>query len=49
LIVRNLALANDKTDASADKTNTDTRPGIAPDIREDETKLNLQKGNFVFG
>jgi len=41
------ALARDKTDASADETKTDTRPGIAPDIREDETKLKLQKGNFV--
>lgn len=25
----------------------DTRPGIAPDIREDDTKLKLQRGNFV--
>ncbi len=41
------ALAKEKTDASADETKTDTRPGIAPDIREDETKLKLQKGNFV--
>ena len=26
---------------------TDTRPGLAPDIREDETKLKAQRGNFV--
>jgi hypothetical protein len=25
----------------------DTRPGIAPDIRDDESKLKAQKGNFV--
>jgi hypothetical protein len=25
----------------------DTRPGIAPDIRDDETKLKAQRGNFV--
>jgi len=25
----------------------DTRPGLAPDIRDDETKLKAQKGNFV--
>lgn len=30
------------TDATAD-----TRPPVAPDIREDESKLKLQKGNFV--
>ena len=29
------------------ETETDTRPGIAPDIREDDTKLKIQKGNFV--
>ena len=46
-IVSSSALANDNIDASADETKTDTRPGIAPDIREDETKLKLQKGNFV--
>ena len=26
---------------------TDTRPGIAPDIREDETRLKMQRGDFV--
>lgn len=26
---------------------TDTRPGIAPDIREDESGLKVQRGNFV--
>jgi len=46
-IVGGSALAEEKTDASAGETKTDTRPGIAPDIREDETKLKLQKGNFV--
>lgn len=31
--------------AQADKK--DTRPGIAPDIRDDDIKLKAQKGNFV--
>lgn len=26
---------------------TDTRPGIAPDIRDDETRLKVQRGNLV--
>lgn len=26
---------------------TDTRPSVAPDIREDQSRLKLQKGNFV--
>ena len=46
-MVSSSALANDNIDASVDETKADTRPGIAPDIREDETKLKLQKGNFV--
>lgn len=33
--------------ALGQETETDTRPGIAPDIREDETDLKLQRGNFV--
>jgi hypothetical protein len=33
--------------AFADETETDTRPGIAPDIRDDETNLKLQRGDFV--
>lgn len=33
--------------AVAQDTETDTRPGIAPDIREDETRLKLQRGDFV--
>ena len=33
--------------ALAQETSTDTRPGIAPDIREDDTKLKLQRGDFV--
>jgi hypothetical protein len=33
--------------AIAEDDRTDTRPGIAPDIREDETKLKVQRGNFV--
>ena len=33
--------------AQADKDTTDARPAVAPDIREDESKLKLQKGNFV--
>ena len=33
--------------AAADETATDTRPGFAPDIREDETAVKVQRGNFV--
>ena len=33
--------------AVADESATDTRPGLAPDIREDETVLKAQRGNFV--
>jgi len=33
--------------ALAQESSTDTRPGIAPDIRDDESKLKVQKGNFV--
>ena len=31
----------------ADESQADTRPGIAPDIRDDETGLKVQRGNFV--
>jgi outer membrane protein assembly factor BamA len=31
----------------ADETGADTRPGIAPDIRDDDTRLKLQRGDFV--
>jgi hypothetical protein len=33
--------------AVAQDTATDTRPGIAPDIRDDESRIKLQKGDFV--
>ena len=33
--------------AFADEPQTDTRPGIAPDIRKDEARLKLQRGDFV--
>ena len=33
--------------AGADAQETDTRPAIAPDIREDESSLKLQRGDFV--
>jgi hypothetical protein len=33
--------------AFAEETGADTRPGIAPDIRDDETSLKLQRGDFV--
>ena len=33
--------------ALAQETSTDRRPGIAPDIREDDTDLKLQRGDFV--
>lgn len=31
----------------ADESDTDTRPGIAPDIRGDESELTLERGNVV--
>ena len=34
-------------DAQAGDDKLDTRPSVAPDIREDATNLKLQKGNFV--
>ena len=33
--------------AQADDDKTDRRPSVAPDIREEQTNLKLQKGNFV--
>lgn len=33
--------------AVAEESTVDTRPGIAPDIRDDEIKLKVQRGNFV--
>ena len=33
--------------AFGQESSTDTRPGVAPDIREDETRLKLQRGDFV--
>jgi len=33
--------------AYAQDTSTDTRPGLPPDIRDDETNLKLQRGDFV--
>ncbi len=33
--------------AFAQEAKTDTRPGIAPDIRDDETNLKVQRGDFV--
>jgi hypothetical protein len=47
------ALALTSTGALADESPTvdevliDTRPGIAPDIRDDDTKLKVQRGDFV--
>ena len=35
------------TFAFADESKTDTRPSIAPDIREDDSKLKVQHGDFV--
>jgi outer membrane protein assembly factor BamA len=40
LLVCNLA-------AHGDTNHADTAPGLAPDIREDETRLKIQDGNFV--
>lgn len=42
-----LGLVLDSAPAYAQQSTQDTRPGIAPDIREDETELKLQKGDFV--
>jgi hypothetical protein len=39
-----IALADE---ASAQDDKKDTRPGVAPDIRDDDIKLKAQKGNFV--
>jgi hypothetical protein len=33
--------------AFAQESSTDTRPGVAPDIREDDINLKLQRGDFV--
>ena len=33
--------------AGAQESTTDTRPGLAPDIRDDESRLKVQRGNFV--
>jgi hypothetical protein len=33
--------------SAAQESATDARPGLAPDIREDETTLKVQRGNFV--
>lgn len=33
--------------ASAQEDTTDVRPGIAPDIRDEKTRLKVQRGNFV--
>ncbi|HEX5787450.1 MAG TPA: hypothetical protein VFY03_04685 [Woeseiaceae bacterium] len=35
------------TAVAADSASVDTRPPVAPDIREDETELKLQRGNLV--
>ena len=35
--------------AVADESATDTRPGLAPDIRDDETALKTQRGNLTNG
>ena len=40
-------LAFGSSHAMADKDKVDTRPGIAPDIREDKTALKAQHGDFV--
>lgn len=33
--------------SNAQDVSRDTRPGVAPDIREDESRLKVQRGNFV--
>ena len=43
VLVGSVSVADDVPDESS----ADTRPGIAPDIRDDETSLKVQRGNFV--
>lgn len=38
---------SDEVPSDTGVSRTDTRPGIAPDIREDEHKLKVQRGDFV--
>jgi hypothetical protein len=40
------AAADTASDPSS-QSNLDTRPGLAPDIRDDPTELKVQRGNFV--
>lgn len=48
LLVAFAASANDEAENNkTENSKTDTRQGIAPDIREDETKLKVQRGNLV--
>lgn len=47
LTVLLLAGSASLADDDRDERSTDTRPGIAPDIRDDETTLKVQRGNFV--
>ena len=42
-----LALFAIQSPASAQGLEKDTRPPIAPDIREDELDIKLQRGDFV--
>ena len=49
LISSSAAFADDEEadEVTAVHPQKDTRPGVAPDIRDDESKLKAQKGNFV--
>ena len=46
LLLSSVAVAQDD-EAIAHNDKKDTRPGIAPDIRDDDMKLKAQKGNLV--
>jgi len=46
MLLGSVAIAQDDEAISQDDKK-DTRPGIAPDIREDESGLKVQRGNFV--
>ena len=46
LLLSSVAVAQDD-EAIAQNDKKDTRPGIAPDIRDDDMKLKAQKGNLV--
>ncbi len=47
LLILGTLLTGLATAALGEEDRTDTRPSLAPDIREDDSKLKVQRGNFV--